>query len=73
MSRRETGTVKWFNNSKGYGLIERQDGRDVFVRFRWVRGEGYSKLSDGQEVEYCVIESPKSLLAGNGQQLSLLH
>jgi len=73
MSRRETGTVKWFNNSKGYGLIERQDGRDVFVRFRWIRGAGYLKLSDGQEVEYCVVERQKGLQAENSHQLNRLH
>ena len=41
MSDRETGTVKWFNNAKGFGFIERQDGEDVFVHFNQLRGEGY--------------------------------
>ncbi|MEZ5525227.1 MAG: cold-shock protein [Pseudomonadales bacterium] len=63
MAERETGTVKWFNNAKGYGFIERDDGQDVFVHYRAIRGEGYRKLSDGQEVEYSVVESQKGLQA----------
>lgn len=63
MSERATGTVKWFNNAKGYGFIEHHDGQDVFVHYRAIRGEGYRKLNDGQEVEYSIIESQKGLQA----------
>ena len=63
MADRETGTVKWFNNAKGYGFIEREDGQDVFVHYRAIRGEGYRKLSDGQTVEYTVVEGQKGLQA----------
>lgn len=63
MSEREQGTVKWFNNAKGYGFIEREDGQDVFVHYRAITGEGYRKLLDGQQVEYTVVESQKGLQA----------
>ncbi len=63
MSEREKGTVKWFNNAKGYGFIEREDGQDVFVHYRAITGEGYRKLLDGQQVEYTVVESQKGLQA----------
>jgi len=63
MSEREKGTVKWFNNSKGYGFIQRDKGDDVFVHFRAIRGNGYRSLQDGQRVEFAIKEGQKGLHA----------
>ena len=63
MSDRVNGIVKWFNNSKGYGFIERETGDDVFVHFRAIRGEGFKTLKDGQKVEFNLIEGQKGLQA----------
>jgi CspA family cold shock protein len=60
---REAGTVKWFNNSKGYGFIERDQGGDVFVHFRAIRGDGYRSLEEGQRVEFSVVQGQKGLQA----------
>ncbi|MFP5383709.1 MAG: cold-shock protein [Gammaproteobacteria bacterium] len=59
MSNRENGTVKWFNESKGYGFISRGDGSDVFVHFRAIRGNGFRTLVDGQKVEFSVTQGEK--------------
>lgn len=59
MSNREHGTVKWFNESKGYGFISRQSGGDVFVHFRSIRGNGFRTLADGQKVEFAVTQGQK--------------
>lgn len=59
MPERETGTVKWFNDSKGFGFIEREGGEDVFVHFSSIRGDGYKTLNDGQKVEFTVGEGQK--------------
>jgi CspA family cold shock protein len=63
MSERETGTVKWFNGSKGYGFIERPGGEDVFVHFSAIRGEGFRNLEEGQNVEFTVEQGQKGLQA----------
>ena len=63
MAERETGTVKWFNNTKGYGFIQREKGEDVFVHFRQIRGEGYRTLNEGQKVEFTVTQGQKGLQA----------
>ena len=63
MSARETGTVKWFNNSKGYGFIQRENGSDVFVHYRAIRGDGYRSLEEGQRVEFTVTQGQKGLQA----------
>ncbi|HKJ82886.1 MAG TPA: cold-shock protein [Mariprofundaceae bacterium] len=63
MSDRETGTVKWFNDSKGYGFIQRDQGDDVFVHFRAIRSDGFRSLSEGQRVEFSVVEGDKGLQA----------
>ena len=63
MAERETGTVKWFNGSKGYGFIEREEGPDVFVHFSAIRGEGYRNLEEGQRVEFNVEQGQKGLQA----------
>jgi CspA family cold shock protein len=65
MSERETGTVKWFNASKGYGFIERENGPDVFVHFSAIRGEGYRNLEEGQRVEFIVEQGQKGLQASD--------
>jgi CspA family cold shock protein len=63
MSTRESGTVKWFDNAKGYGFIQRGDGADVFVHFRQIRGEGFRTLQEGQPVEFSVVQGQKGLQA----------
>lgn len=63
MAQRETGTVKWFNNSKGFGFIERNTGDDVFVHYRAIRSDGFRTLRDGQRVEFLVTQGPKGLQA----------
>ncbi|AKH70167.1 cold-shock DNA-binding protein family [Spongiibacter sp. IMCC21906] len=63
MSERATGTVKWFNNAKGFGFITRNEGEDVFVHFRSIRGDGYRTLDEGQAVEFSMVEGPKGLQA----------
>jgi CspA family cold shock protein len=63
MPERETGTVKWFNDSKGYGFIQRDSGDDVFVHFRSIRGEGFRTLTEGQRVEFVVTQGQKGLQA----------
>ncbi len=63
MAERETGTVKWFDSGKGYGFIARDQGEDVFVHFRAIRGEGYRTLEDGQRVEFDVVQGQKGLQA----------
>jgi len=59
MAERETGKVKWFNDAKGYGFIERPNGGDVFVHFSSVRGTGFKKLTEGQRVDYVVTQGDK--------------
>ncbi len=65
MSDRITGTVKWFNASKGYGFLERQDGPDVFVHFSAIQSDGYRSLKEGQKVEFTIENGPKGLQAAN--------
>lgn len=62
-SDREFGSVKWFNPSKGFGFITRENGEDVFVHFRSIRGKGHRVLRDGQKVEFAVSEGKKGLQA----------
>lgn len=60
------GTVKWFNESKGYGFIEQEDGgKDVFVHFSAIQSEGFRNLREGQQVEFEIVEEPKGLKADN--------
>ncbi|MGH6630777.1 MAG: cold-shock protein [Arenimonas sp.] len=63
MATRETGTVKWFDNAKGYGFIQRPQGEDVFVHYRAIRGEGYRTLQEGQQVEFNIVQGQKGLQA----------
>ena len=64
---REQGVVKWFNASKGYGFIQRQSGEDVFVHFSAITQEGYKSLTEGQRVEFEVVQGPKGAQAANVQ------
>ncbi len=59
MSERESGVVKWFNNTKGYGFIMRENGDDVFVHYSEIGGEGYRTLVEGQQVEFTVTQGQK--------------
>jgi len=63
VSERVTGTVKWFNGSKGYGFISREDGDDVFVHYSAIQAEGFRNLEEGQRVEFTVERDPKGLRA----------
>ena len=63
ITRRDTGTVKWFNTSKGFGFISRDSGDDIFVHFRAIRGEGHRVLVEGQNVEFSVINCEKGMQA----------
>jgi CspA family cold shock protein len=59
------GRVKWFNDAKGYGFIERDDGDDVFVHHSAIQSEGFRTLSEGQEVEFEIVQGPKGPQAAN--------
>jgi cold shock protein len=59
------GTVKWFNDSKGFGFIEQEGGEDVFVHFSAVQGDGFKTLAEGDRVEFEVQQGPKGLQAAN--------
>ncbi|MFH1130340.1 MAG: cold-shock protein [Pseudomonadota bacterium] len=61
----EKGTVKWFNNEKGFGFISRESGPDVFVHFSAIGGEGFRSLSEGAAVEFEIVDGPKGLQAAN--------
>jgi CspA family cold shock protein len=60
-----TGTVKWFNESKGYGFITQEDGTDIFAHYAEISGEGYKSLAEGESVSFEVVESEKGLKASN--------
>lgn len=61
----EKGTVKWFNGSKGYGFISREEGEDVFVHYNSIEGNGYKSLDEGDEVQFEIGQGPKGLQATN--------
>ncbi len=65
MSQRESGTVKWFNDAKGYGFIQRSQGADVFVHYSAIQGQGFRSLSEGQQVEFEVEQGERGLQAKN--------
>lgn len=65
MSERITGTVKWFNTSKGFGFITREDGPDVFVHYSAIQTEGFRNLAEGDRVEFTVEQSSKGPQASN--------
>lgn len=65
MQDREKGKVKWFNNNKGFGFIEQENGQDVFVHYSAISGDGYKTLAEGQLVEFNVTQGAKGLQATN--------
>jgi len=65
MSDRVIGTVKWFNDSKGFGFISREAGEDVFVHYSAITADGFRTLAEGQKVEFSIEESPKGPQAVN--------
>lgn len=65
MSERYVGTVKWFNATKGFGFIGREEGEDVFVHFSSINMEGYKRLQPEQKVEFSIEQGPKGLQAAN--------
>ena len=65
MADKERGTVKWFNATKGYGFIQREQGGDVFVHYSAIQADGYRSLNQGDQVEFEVQEGPKGLQAAN--------
>jgi len=60
-----TGTVKWFNDAKGFGFIEQESGPDVFAHFSAITGDGHKSLAEGQKVEFTVTQGPKGPQAEN--------
>jgi CspA family cold shock protein len=69
MAEKEVGTVKWFNDGKGYGFISREEGEDVFVHHTAIIGEGFRSLQEGQQVEFSVEQGPKGLRAADVRPL----
>ncbi len=65
MSNQVIGTVKWFNETKGFGFISQENGDDLFVHFRSILGDGFKKLDEGQKVSFTVGKGPKGLQAEN--------
>ncbi len=65
MAERVTGTVKWFNDAKGFGFITREDGDDVFVHHSAIQGEGFHSLAEGAQVEFEVVQGQKGPAAEN--------
>lgn len=60
-----SGTVKWFNEAKGFGFIAQENGEDVFVHYSAIEGDGFKSLADGDHVEFAVAQGPKGLSAKN--------
>ena len=69
MTEKVSGTVKWFNNGKGYGFISREGAADVFVHHTAIEGEGFHSLTEGQQVEFEVVDGPKGLQAASVRAL----
>lgn len=70
MLNKMQGKVKWFNNEKGFGFIEREDGDDVFVHFSAISGEGFKSLEEGQTVEFEIVEGARGPQAANVEKVS---
>ena len=68
MSDRQSGTVKWFNDAKGFGFISRENGPDVFVHFRAIQGNGFKSLAEGEKVSFKVVNGQKGLQAEEVQK-----
>ena len=69
MSDRQTGTVKWFNDAKGFGFITPQSGPDLFVHFRAIQGSGFQSLQEGQSVSFVAVQGQKGMQADEVQPL----
>lgn len=69
MADKERGTVKWFNTTKGFGFIQREQGEDVFVHYSAIQANGYRSLNQGDAVEFEVQDGPKGLQASNVTRL----
>jgi CspA family cold shock protein len=65
MSERRTGTVKWFNDAKGFGFIQQENGPDVFVHFSAIAAEGFKSLAENDKVEFEITQGPKGPQAAN--------
>ena len=65
-----TGTVKWFNDAKGFGFIAQEGGKDVFVHFSAIASTGFRSLAEGDQVEFEIVEGPKGLQAANVKKTS---
>jgi CspA family cold shock protein len=65
MSQEQTGTVKWFNESKGFGFIQRENGSDLFVHFRSILGQGFKSLTEGQRVSFTEVSGQEGPQAEN--------
>jgi CspA family cold shock protein len=70
MSERVTGTVKWFNGSKGYGFLARDGGEDVFVHYSAIQGDGFRNLDEGERVEFSIEQGQKGPSATDVRRLS---
>lgn len=73
MQEREQGTVKWFDNSKGYGFIRRANGEDLFVHFKSIQMDGYKTLTEGQTVEFTLADGKKGPEAKDVSPAQLQH
>jgi CspA family cold shock protein len=63
------GKVKWFSNQKGYGFVTTEDGKDIFVHYSAIQGDGYKSLNEGQDVEFDITTGPKGQQASNVKRL----
>jgi CspA family cold shock protein len=69
MSERVTGTVKWFNDQKGYGFLSQDGGNDVFVHHSAIQSEGFRSLAEGDQVEFSIEQGPKGLAAADVRKI----
>jgi CspA family cold shock protein len=65
----QEGTVKWFNDAKGFGFIEQEDGNDLFVHFSAIKGDGFKSIQEGARVQFDVVDGPKGPAADNVEMI----